>query len=142
EGVDLPIAEVADKQVAAKAAEAGRGDGQPPGRIELTASDDATEEVTRRCEHVDEAKALAGDVVLRVSVLLGVGDEERAIDVLDPEWPEARGDPRVDEGAGWRYQVEVAVEHVHPGVVEVRRVEEVAGSRRGDGEALVDGVHT
>src|SRR5712664_1300457 len=42
EGVDAAVAEVADEQVAAEEPEVGRGEGEPPGRVELALGSDAT----------------------------------------------------------------------------------------------------
>ena len=44
-------------------------------------------------ERVDEAKALAGDLVLVLGVLLRVGDEHRPAEGLDPERRVAAGQP-------------------------------------------------
>src|SRR5207248_8283887 len=54
-GVDLPIAEVADEQVAAEAAERRRSQGEPPRGVELPALGDPTDELPVEVIHVDEA---------------------------------------------------------------------------------------
>ena len=59
-----------------------------------------------------------GVVVVRVGVLLGVGDEDVAVEVPDPERGVAVGDGRIDESARRVHLVEVAVEDVHAPFVE------------------------
>ena len=54
-GVDGAVAEVADEEVAAEAAEAGGGDGQAPRRVELAVTDQMLLQHAVAAEHVDEA---------------------------------------------------------------------------------------
>src|SRR5207237_10641870 len=63
EGVDAPVAEVADEQIAAEAAERVRRDGQATGRVQRPARRDAADEAAVAIELVDEAVTGAGDVV-------------------------------------------------------------------------------
>src|SRR6266545_358853 len=128
-GVDLPVAEVAHEEVAAKPAEARRRERQPPRRVQLTTAGDAPEEGAARVEPVDEAQALPGDLVLCLGILLGVGQEDLSTDVLDSERREPVGDSRIDEGAWVGHQVEATVEHVNAGVVKVGGVDESRGTR-------------
>src|SRR5262249_19170396 len=83
--VDLPVPEVPDQQIAAGGGEVGGSERQAPGRIEGALGRDASEELPARVEHVDEAGPGAGDVDLLVLVGLRIGDEDRAVDVLDAE---------------------------------------------------------
>src|SRR5439155_12554230 len=63
EGVDVAVAFVADEQVPGELAETGRGQGQPPRRIERPLRDEAPLQHAVRRVHVDEAVARADDVV-------------------------------------------------------------------------------
>src|SRR5262249_52771481 len=136
--VDLPVAEVADQQVAADAAEHRRRHRHAPRRIERALAGHAAEQVSAGVEHVDEAEPRARYVEPLRLVLLRVGDEERATEVLDVERREALRDLLVDKGVGVAHQVEAAVEDVDAGVVEVGGVQLVAGDR----EPGVDGADT
>ena len=101
--------------------------------------DDATKERPVRVEGIDEAETLARDLVVAVGVLLGVGDEDLAAEIRDPEGSVPPGKLGIDECPGPRDEVEATVEDVHPAVVEVGRVQRVL--RRRDREALVDRAH-
>src|SRR6266516_5722739 len=70
ERADLPVAEVPDEQVAAEAAEAGRRHRKAPWRVQLAVRRDPGEQCAARVELVDEAQALASDVILPVGFLL------------------------------------------------------------------------
>ena len=83
--VDLAVAEVADEQIAAEAAEVGRRLCEPPGRVQLAVLGHTRDEVPGRVELVHEAASLAGDLVLGVRILLGERDEDVPADRLDPE---------------------------------------------------------
>ena len=104
EGVDAAVAEVAHQQVAAEGPEARRRQRQAPRRVERAARDQALLPAgqARRAvqvEHVDEAVALAGHVVVLVGVLLGVGDIDLAAQDLHVERGVALGEVRVGERA-------------------------------------------
>ena len=58
-GVDRPVAEVADEQVAAEAPEVGRRQRKPPRRVQPAALGHAGEQRAVRVVLVDEAEALA-----------------------------------------------------------------------------------
>src|SRR5207247_1111385 len=124
----------ADEEIAAEAPEARRSHRQPPRGVQLPALSDAREQAAGRVELVDEAEALARDLVLGIRVLLRIRHEDAAADILDAE----RGVParqlRVDERARSGDEPEAPVEDVDAGVVEVVRVQAVARDR----EALVD----
>ena len=127
-GVDLAVTEVSDEEIAAEPAEVARGERQAPRGIELPAGCDPAQKHAVGVEPIDEAEALALDIVLRSRVLLRVADEDLASDLLDTERREPGWDPRIDEPARQRHVAEAAVEDVDPAVVEVRRVQ--AGRRQ------------
>ena len=140
--VDPAIAEVAHEQIPAEGPEV-IGDLRPaPRRVQISTARHATEEATAPVELVDEATSGAGGLVLRRGVLLRVRDEHGAADGLDAERRVAVREPRVGEGPRAPHAVEVAVEHVDRGVVEIGRVQEIALRGRGDREPLVDGTPT
>src|SRR5262249_45706510 len=85
-GVDLPVAEVADEKVAADVAEHRRRHRHAPRRVERALAGHTAEQVSAGVEHVDEAEPRARNVEPLRLVLLRVGDEERAAEVLDVEW--------------------------------------------------------
>lgn len=91
EGVDPAVAEVADQQLPAELTEVGRCLGQAPRRVEGVPGGHAPQEGAVGPEGADEAEAVAGDLILGVGILLGVGHEDRAVDVLDPERRVTRG---------------------------------------------------
>src|SRR4051794_5710775 len=138
--VDTTIAEVADQKVAAVLAEGRRRDGQSPRRVELVGVVEAAEQMAAGVEHVDKAVAATGDVVLALSVLLGVGDVEPTVQRLNIEWSEALRNPCVPEAAGGVYRMEVAVPCVDRAGVEVGAVEQCAVAGISQGQSLVDGA--
>src|SRR5215475_4346286 len=97
-----PSPEVAYQQVAAEAPEASGRDGHPPGRVERAVRGHARDEGARRVENAHESQTGTLDLVLAVLVLLGVGDEDAAAEVLDPEGRVALGKSRVHERARHR----------------------------------------
>ena len=99
ERVDLAVAEVADEQGVAELPEVVRGDGDPVRRVEQPLRGEPRDELAAQGELVDEAVAHARDVVVPGVVLLGVGDEQRAVDVLEAERGEPGRDVRVGERA-------------------------------------------
>src|SRR2546428_3304361 len=124
---DVPAPEVPTQQRAPDPPEAPRGERHSPGRVEdgqpaarRRARGEAPEETTLGVENVDEAVAVAFDVVLAIRVLHGEGHVEAAVDVVDAEGREARGGLRVREGARERGRTEVLVEDVHRAGVEGR----------------------
>ena len=98
---------------------------------------DSADEIACKVVGVDEALALARDLVLGVSVLLRVRDEHAVADRLDAEGRVAARQRRIDEAAV-RHQAEAPVEHVYLGVVEVGRIEARAGHGVRNRETLVD----
>src|SRR2546426_7608762 len=138
EGVDAAVAEVADEQVAAEEAEVARREGEPPRRVELALGRDPSEQVAGGIERIHESMPLARDIVVSGRVLQRVGHVNGAADVPDAEGCVAGGEIGVRKRAGWQGDgVEGTVEHVDGARAEVRHVEEVAGRRARDREALV-----
>ena len=136
-GVDPPVAEVADEDVAAERAERRRRHRHGPRRVEPVAADEPLEQVAVRAEHVDEPIAGTGGVIVLRRILLRERHVELATDVVDSE----RGEPGRDRGIGEAVdEGEVAVEHVDRPEPEVARVQELAGRGVHEREALVDGA--
>src|SRR5207247_2284089 len=101
EGVDRAVAEIADEERVVEVAEPLEGrPGHAPGRVELSAAGKALEQMPGGVEDVDESISRAGDVVLLVGVLLGVGHVEMTVDGRDAEGGKAGGNLRVLESAG------------------------------------------
>src|SRR6266849_1510431 len=145
EGVDPAVAEIADQDVAAEAAEGEGGARHGPGRIEVPVAGEAPQQVAVGVEHIDEAAARAGDVVVLLRVLLGIGHEEIAVEVLDAERREARGDHRIGEaavgrGAGEGAAGGVGAVDLDRAGAEIGREQEHAMHIDAGGEALVDGA--
>src|SRR5262249_26331920 len=128
------------EQGAAEVAEGRRRQHQRPRRVQVAARDQPLFKVAIGVEHTDEAAAGAGDLVLGVSVLFGVGDVDLAADGGDVERGVAGGQGRVGERAVEVGEVEVLVQNVDLAVVEVGEVEEGGGADLRLGDALVDGA--
>ncbi len=95
----MAIAEIGDQNVAPGAAEANWREGDSPRRVERAAGGDALYEVALGVEEVDEADACARGYEALRGVLFGVGHREIALDIVDAEGREARGDLRIGERA-------------------------------------------
>src|SRR5438067_5748227 len=122
--VDLPVAEVADEQVASEAAERRGCPGEAPRSVELPVLGDSAEELPVEVVGIDDAEPPAVRLVSRPGLLLAVRDEDAIADGLDPERCEMLREPRVDESSGSVHMVPAAVEHVDaPLVGEVRGVQ-------------------
>src|SRR5205807_7718849 len=85
-GANVAVAEVADQQVAAEVAEAGRREGGADGRVERGECPSrgrprgkTLQEVPAGVELVDEAVAWPGHIVVLGGILFGVGDEQGAV---------------------------------------------------------------
>jgi hypothetical protein len=139
-GVDLPVAEVADEDVAAEPAERRRCDGDAPRSVQLAVLRDPREQRAGCVVHVDEAATLAGDLVAPGRVLLRVGDEDASARALDAERRIVVGKRRIDERARLHDLRPGGVEDVDASVVEVGRVDTRTARCRREGEALVDGA--
>ena len=138
-GVDLAVAEVADQQGVAEAAEPARRLHEAPGGVEPAPARDAVQQEAAPRVDVDEPEAGAGDLILGGRVLLGVGDVQLPADVLDVERRVAVRQVPVTEAAREMDAVELPVHHHDLVVVEVRRVEQLARAvHEPEGEALED----
>src|SRR5262245_40505875 len=137
-GIDTAVTEVADQQGAAEAAEPCRREHETPRSVKLAPLDQVANQVAARAVNVDETPAWAGDLVLAVGVLLGIGDVQQAAELLDVEGCIAARDSPVEEVAREVHRVEARVEDVDPPSVEVGGVQEGAGSCAGKRQTLVD----
>src|SRR3954469_24300959 len=99
-GVDLPVAEVADQQIAAEATERRRRPGDPPRGVELPVPGDATEELPVEVVDVHDPEPTAVRLVVRSTLLLRVGHEDPVVDRLDPERSVVLRELAVDERTG------------------------------------------
>src|SRR5438270_6375254 len=120
-GIDVPIAEVADQDIAAKCAEAGRRQGHGPGRVQPTLADEPPEQVSVGTEDVNESVAGAGQVVVLVWLLLREGHEQLASNVVDPKRGKASRNTGTGNGLD---QAEVAVEDLDGAKADVACVQE------------------
>jgi hypothetical protein len=93
-GIDGAIPEVGDEQVIAEFAEVRWGKGQPSGRGQVSCRCEALHQVSVGIEHIDNAQAFAGDIILFILVLLGIGHIESAIDVANAERRKTSPPPR------------------------------------------------
>ena len=108
----------------------------------MTSGSNAPQERPIGAEPVDEAVALAGDIVMGSVVLLRLGDENLRfsadLNSLDAEGRESLLHFRINKRA-WRVdRILVAVEHVNAAIVEIGRVEELTIGDAVDGQALVN----
>src|SRR5262249_14597974 len=140
-GVDTAVAVVADEQSAAERTKIGRSQGEPPRRVQCTAGGQAPHQAAGGVVNIGEAVPCPRDILAPVLVLLGVGDEEEIVDVLDVEWRKAVRQARVLEGTRMHYRPEIFVENVDAAAAEVGSVEEAVAARiRGEGKSrAVDG---
>src|SRR5215475_2134913 len=99
EGVDVPIAEIANEDRAAEPAKGEGGLRDAPRRIQRPLAREAPQQLPVGVEHVDKAMARPRHVVAFVLTLLRVGDEEIAVDGLDTERREPRRQLRIGEVA-------------------------------------------
>ena len=91
EGGDPAAAEIADEDGVAEDAEITRRPDNAPGGIEPGAVIEVGDVFAGGCEDFDKTISGTGDIVVTSGILLGVGDEQRASDVLNVEWGEAWG---------------------------------------------------
>src|SRR6266851_3196674 len=111
--------------------------GSRPRASEPTSGNEPLEEVSIGTEDIDESVARAREIIVLIGLLLCEGDEQPAADVMDPERCKTNRDAGIGEGLD---QAEVAVEHLDGAEAEVCRVEEGAGRRGHQREALVHGA--
>ena len=98
----------------------------------------ARQQRAARVINIHESEALSGHLILGLFILKSVRNKDTRTDGLDPKRSPAGGDLRVDEGIGSGDKSEVAVEHVDTSVVEVSRIETIAGRCLRVREPLVD----
>src|SRR2546427_6501067 len=134
--VHMSVAEVAYEQVTAERSETRRGEREAPRRIQLAMLCHTREQIPVRLEGVDEAEALAVDLVLRPRALLRVRHEDSRADRLNSERRVACGDLRIDESARGSHGYPRRVNDIDPDVVEVRAVDVRPPGRRPDREAV------
>ena len=82
EGGNPAAAEIAHEDGVAELAEVARSPDDSPGSVEPVAVFEATLELTGGTEDIDETEAGATDGVVAGTILLSVGDEQAAADVL------------------------------------------------------------
>ncbi|MGF6853689.1 hypothetical protein OKW29_002576 [Paraburkholderia sp. CI3] len=90
EDIDSTIAEVANENLAAEAAERKRCARDTPRRVERPSACKATQQVVVGIEYVDESTTAGCIVVVLLFVLLRVGDEKIPIDVRDTKTGHSR----------------------------------------------------
>src|SRR5205807_8276499 len=115
------VAEVAHDQVAAEPSETRGGERQAPRRVQLAVLRNADEQIPIRVEGVDEAEALAVELISRARALLRVRHEDSRSDRLNPEGRVSCRNLCIDEAAGGRHGRPSSVEDIDAGIVEVRR---------------------
>src|SRR5260370_1335139 len=89
---DPSAAEIGDENGIADLAEIASGTTHAPRRVEPVAVLEVADVFARWSKDFDKAKAIATDGIVPWRILLGVGDEEAAADVLDVERREAARD--------------------------------------------------
>jgi hypothetical protein len=145
EDIDSAIAEVANQDFAAEAAECKRCARDSPGRVERPSAGEAAQQVAVCIEYIDESVTVACNIVVLLIVLLRIGDEKVAIDVRDAKRRVAGRDVRVGEAAVRRRGREQAVrtaarpEYIDPTRAEVRRKQESSFRVHTKDQSLVDG---
>ena len=91
-------------------------------------------------EYVNKAVARSSNIVVLLRVLLGVGDEQVAIEAFDAERREARRDIRIDEAPFSGRRLVVVVENIDRAGPEIGGVDEVTIDIDPEGEAFVNGA--
>lgn len=141
ERVDVAVAEIAHQQRPREFPERGRRDGDAPRRVQWSVRYKVLQQVPIGIEDADEPVAIAGDIVLLVGALLGVGDVDLSAEIPDVERPEARGNARVGKAPRNFSSGELAVEYVDGAGTDVGGIEQRAERAAcPDCEALVDGA--
>jgi hypothetical protein len=95
--IDPAVAEIADQYVAGELTEARRRQRHAPRRIERSARGKAPQQMSVGVEDIDEAKMRARDIVMLGRILLGIGDKEVAVDIVDAVRRIARGQVGIGE---------------------------------------------
>ena len=146
ERVDPAIAEVADQQVVAEAPEARRRQRDAPRRVQRPTAGEVANQAAVRIEHDDHSQSVPSRARRRrprVLVLLGVGHEQIAVDVLNAERREMARNIRLELALQLALRDRVLVqgiEHVDLAVVEVGGVQQVLLAVGGERQPLVDGA--
>src|SRR5262249_43660819 len=112
---------------------------QSPGRVERAPGGEAPDQGTAGVVNVDEPAPRAGDCLGPAGALLGVGDEEQVVDVLNVEGGKAARQVRVLEGTGAHDRPEFLVEHIDRAVTEIGGIEEAVAGVGREGESRVVG---
>jgi hypothetical protein len=102
ENVDFAVAEISDQDLSAVLAKGERRPRHAPGRVEGSAAGEAPQQIAIGVENIDKAVARTRDVIVFWSVLLGVGDEQIAVDVLNAERRIPLGDVGIGKADGAR----------------------------------------
>src|SRR5581483_7492147 len=114
-GVDVAIAEVTDEQRSAEPAEAGRGQSEPPWRVQRAPGGQPAQERAVVGEDVHESVTRAGHVIFAVGVWLRIGHVELAREFRDVERRVTEREQRVHEPAAGQYdRIEAAVVDLYP----------------------------
>jgi hypothetical protein len=106
---------------------------------------EAADEVAAGVVLIDEAIAKAGNIIVLGGILLGVGDKQRAVEVLDPKGRKVARDrigpcDRIDDRVRAEvHEMEAGVEDVDGVIVEIAREDKGALRSRAQREQLVDG---
>src|SRR5260370_4877667 len=132
--------EIADEDGIAELAKIARGPYGAPGSVEPIAMLEVADVLAAWREQLDEAEAIAADGVVPRGVLLGIGDEERAADVLNVEGRETAGDAFRTTIVALAITVAVGIEGIFADVhaLEVRVVDlDLGGAEIGDVEEAV-----
>src|SRR2546428_7761459 len=131
--IDQAVAEVPHQQVAGECSEAGRGDSETPGRVELSVGDEPIEQVAVEIEAIDKPVSTAGHIVVPGCILLGERDVERTTKVLDIKGCIAFRDLGIRKRTG---RAEVGIEYVDLAGPEVGRGQVVGETVEPDGKTL------
>src|SRR5919198_1641771 len=108
-----------------------------PGRVQHPAGGEGFDQGSIQVEDVDETITWSGHVIVLLIVLEGKGNEEHAIDVLDPKGGKPRREAMVCESF---YQVKLAVVHLHLARTEVAGVNEAIVPHLPDRQPFVYGA--
>src|SRR6202035_2745067 len=93
----LPLPKLPTSMRPLKPREVKGGPRHSPRRIERPAAGEASQQMAVGVEDIDKAVTRTGYIVMLFCILLGIADEEIAIDVLDAERREAGRNVRIRE---------------------------------------------
>src|SRR6516162_2655957 len=126
ERIDPSVAEIPDENVAAESSESIGCARNAPRRIQRPTGSEALEQIPASVKHVDKAVARPRDVVMLCCVLLRVGDEQIAVDVLNAERRKAWRNLRIGKSAIRGALGISVIKHVDRTGAEIGRKEEDA----------------